>query len=73
MPMDPWYRGFRGIIEKSAKEGGYAVNGMIDEVDEQTLRITELPIRRWTQDYKQFLESVTEGTPSVKDPIIEVN
>ncbi|KAI4333104.1 hypothetical protein L6164_017951 [Bauhinia variegata] len=71
MPMDPWYRGFKGSIEKSAKEGGYIVNGMIEEVNEEVFKITELPIRRWTQDYKQFLESITEGSPNVKDPLIE--
>ncbi|GAU18535.1 hypothetical protein TSUD_325240 [Trifolium subterraneum] len=71
VPMDPWYRGFRGTIEKSAKEGGYIVNGSVVEIDEQTFRITELPIRKWTQDYKQFLESITDGTPNVKDPLIE--
>ncbi|WJX39561.1 DNA topoisomerase 2 [Trifolium repens] len=71
VPMDPWYRGFRGTIEKSAKEGGYIVNGLVVEIDEQTFRITELPIRKWTQDYKQFLESITDGTHNVKDPLIE--
>ncbi|MED6157403.1 DNA topoisomerase 2 [Stylosanthes scabra] len=71
LPMDPWYRGFHGVIEKSAKEGGYIVNGMIEEINEQVFRITELPIRRWTQDYKQFLESITDGSPNVKDPLIE--
>ncbi|KAI4323425.1 hypothetical protein L6164_023032 [Bauhinia variegata] len=71
MPMHPWYRGFKGPIEKSAKEGGYMVNGMIEEVNEEVFKITELPIRRWTQDYKQFLESITEGSPNIKDPLIE--
>ncbi|XP_061355675.1 DNA topoisomerase 2-like [Gastrolobium bilobum] len=71
MPMDPWYRGYKGTIEKSAKEGGYIVNGTIVDMDEQTFRITELPIRKWTQDYKQFLESLTDGTPNAKDPLIE--
>lgn len=71
VPMDPWYRGFRGTIEKSMKQGGYRVNGSIVKIDEQTFRITELPIRKWTEDYKQFLESITEGTPNVNDPFIE--
>jgi DNA topoisomerase-2 len=36
----------------------YTVTGIIEVVDNTTLRITELPIRRWTQDYKDFLESL---------------
>lgn len=72
VPMDPWYKGFRGTIEKSAKEGGYIVNGSVEEIDDITFRITELPIRKWTQDYKTFLELTTEGAPNVKDPLIEV-
>ncbi|XP_020212372.1 DNA topoisomerase 2 [Cajanus cajan] len=71
VPMHPWYKGFKGIIERSPKEGGYVVNGLVEEMDEQTFRITELPIRKWTQDYKQFLESITDGSPNVKDPLIE--
>lgn len=69
-PMHPWYRGFKGTIEKTAsKEAGatYTVTGVMDEVDETTLRIKELPIRRWTQDYREFLESITEQSDSFID------
>ncbi|KAL8496050.1 hypothetical protein ACS0TY_019960 [Phlomoides rotata] len=69
--MHPWYKGFIGSIEKTAmKEGNYTINGIIEEVDETTLRITELPIRKWTQDYKEFLESVSEENDKSKDPFI---
>uniref|UniRef100_A0A0D9VJV0 DNA topoisomerase 2 n=1 Tax=Leersia perrieri TaxID=77586 RepID=A0A0D9VJV0_9ORYZ len=60
-PMDPWYRGFKGSIQKtSTKTGGvsYTITGIIEVVDDTTLKITELPIRRWSQDYKEFLESI---------------
>ncbi|RLN08265.1 DNA topoisomerase 2 isoform X2 [Panicum miliaceum] len=63
VPMHPWYRGFKGSIMKShnAKVAGatYTVTGIIEAVDSTTLRITELPIRRWTQDFKDFIDSVT--------------
>ncbi|KAL3815095.1 hypothetical protein ACJIZ3_016363 [Penstemon smallii] len=72
--MHPWYKGFSGTIERTAtKEVGfsYTVTGVIEEVDETTLRITELPVRRWTQDYKEFLESVSAENDKSKDPFIE--
>ena len=28
------------------------------QANETTLEVTELPIRRWTQDYKEFLETL---------------
>ncbi len=28
------------------------------QVDDTTLEITELPVRKWTQDYKEFLEGL---------------
>lgn len=74
-PMDPWYKGFRGTIEKTAtKESGvsYTIAGLVEEINETTLRITELPIRRWTQDYKEFLESIMTGNDKIKEPFIKV-
>ncbi|CAM8927292.1 unnamed protein product [Rhodiola kirilowii] len=68
-PMHPWYRGFRGSIEQTAtKEGGvtYTVTGTIEQVNETTLRITELPVRKWTQDYKEFLLSMLIGNDKDK-------
>ncbi|GMI87135.1 topoisomerase II [Hibiscus trionum] len=66
-PMHPWYRGFKGTIEQTAsKESGvtYTITGSIEEVNETTLKIKELPIRRWTQDYKEFLESIITSNDS---------
>ncbi|XP_030493385.2 DNA topoisomerase 2 isoform X1 [Cannabis sativa] len=71
VPMAPWYRGFKGTIEKSSKDGSYNNSGVLEEINETTIRISELPVRRWTQDYKEFLESVTRGNDKAKDPFIE--
>ncbi|XP_019055912.1 PREDICTED: DNA topoisomerase 2-like isoform X1 [Nelumbo nucifera] len=72
--MGPWYKGFRGLIEKTAtKEAGssYTVSGIIEEINETTLRIIELPIRRWTQDYEEFLVSIMTGSDKIKEPFIK--
>ncbi|GAA5863655.1 hypothetical protein JCM3774_001204 [Rhodotorula dairenensis] len=60
-PMHPWYRGFRGTIEKADKDG-YKCSGLIERLDDSTVEITELPIRTWTQNYKEMLESWVAGT-----------
>ncbi|KAK1390178.1 hypothetical protein POM88_018356 [Heracleum sosnowskyi] len=73
-PIDPWYKGFKGTIEKTAtKEAGatYTVSGLIEEIDDNTLEITELPIRRWTHDYNEFLESIMTGNYKIKEPFIQ--
>ncbi|XBH67531.1 hypothetical protein VPH35_095897 [Triticum aestivum] len=61
IPMDPWYKGFEGSLKKtSSKEAGvtYTITGVIEEVDDTMLKITELPIPCWTTDYQEFLESM---------------
>ena len=53
----PWYDGFKGEIVPKGQDK-YAVRGKIEKIDDNTLEISELPIRTWTQPYKEFLESL---------------
>ncbi len=66
----PWYRGFNGIIEKNddCKYTTYAVWEFIDK--ERTLRITELPINVWTDDYKIFCEGMLSNKETPLQDII---
>ena len=50
------------IPESGKREGSYIVKGKIERIDDTTLLITELPIGKWTQDYKSFLEGMMTGT-----------
>jgi len=55
-PMTPWYRGFRGSITPTqGTPGKFDVLGKATRRGRMRLEITELPVRRWTQDYKEWL------------------
>lgn len=58
--MHPWYKNFEGqIVEELVKgEVRYNIIGKHEIEDETTLVISELPLRSWTTDYKDFLESL---------------
>lgn len=54
--MHPWYKGYTGTIEE--KEGKHIVTGIYNVLDDDELEITELPIGKWTRDYKTWLEEL---------------
>ncbi|KAG0580579.1 hypothetical protein KC19_4G184100 [Ceratodon purpureus] len=73
-PMHPWYKHFKGTIECSAtKDSGltYTLTGTIDQIDETTIKISELPVRKWTQDYKEFLDVMMTPSDKNKEPFIK--
>merc|ERR1719498_2147998 len=51
--------GFRGTINHVSK-GCYQSKGKFWEND-KGIEITELPIKKWTQDYKEFLQGMLPG------------
>jgi DNA topoisomerase II len=53
-PMLPWVKGFRGEIEQLGEQS-FVTRGKIDQVNTTTLRISELPVGRWVEDYKKVL------------------
>ncbi|EIN13330.1 type II DNA topoisomerase [Punctularia strigosozonata HHB-11173 SS5] len=68
VPMMPWWRGFRGTVKK-VSENRFDVTGVIRKKDETTIEITELPIHKWTQNYKAELEAMIgeKGDGLIKD------
>ena len=58
----------QGTIEPEGNNK-YKVLGNIRKIDSTTVEITELPIRSWTQNYKEQLEAWVTGTdksPGIK-------
>ena len=70
----PYYEGFTGSIS-ATNPGKYLIKGKYEKVGTDKIRINELPVGTWTDDFKEYLESLTETTdkagkkvtPVVKD------
>ncbi|CAK4647363.1 unnamed protein product [Aphanomyces euteiches] len=60
-PMSPFYRGFKGTIVQKGSSDNFLVQGVYEVVDDSTIVISELPVKSWTQTYKQFLETLLEA------------
>ncbi|KAL2079872.1 hypothetical protein ACEWY4_023665 [Coilia grayii] len=62
LPMLPSYKNFKGIIHELG-QNQYLVSGEVSVLDKNTIEITELPVRTWTQAYKEsVLEPMLQGT-----------
>lgn len=58
--MAPWYRGFKGTITPNGK-GGFTVHGVYTIKDNKIV-ITEIPINKSIDAYKEFIEGLVENT-----------
>ena len=56
----PYYEGFKGTIQKISEEGRYLFKGKYEKMGSDKIRVTELPVGYWTDDFKEYLESLTE-------------
>ncbi|XP_032890927.1 DNA topoisomerase 2-alpha isoform X1 [Amblyraja radiata] len=62
VPMLPNYKNFKGTIFELGTNQ-YIINGEISVLNATTVEISELPIKTWTQAYKeQVLEPMMNGT-----------
>lgn len=69
LPMHPWFRGFEGTMQENGQDR-FKFNGIAKKTGSTEVEITELPIRVWTQDFKEKLEEIikAEKIPSfIKD------
>lgn len=54
----PWYRGFTGDISRNEETGQVTFTGKYEIVDKKTMKITELPIGRYTKEYREHLNKL---------------
>jgi DNA topoisomerase-2 len=64
--IKPYYKGFKGIIDKNSEDKYYS-KGLYERISSNKIEIKELPIGIWTQDYKEFLEKELEKNSNFKD------
>ncbi|KAF2075476.1 hypothetical protein CYY_003212 [Polysphondylium violaceum] len=55
----PWYRGFKGSVVKQSNNS-YKTSGVI-RLDEKNIVIEELPIGKWSTDYKEVLNELMDN------------
>jgi DNA topoisomerase-2 len=55
----PYYEGFQGTIEK-VLDNKFLIKGTYIKLDNDKIRVTELPVGLWTDDFKELLEKLAE-------------
>lgn len=61
--MVPWYRNWTGAVEKLSDDK-YKFTGTVKQIDDVTCEVTELPVKMWTQEFKEKLEEIIKGEKS---------
>ncbi|GMH34212.1 hypothetical protein BSKO_02046 [Bryopsis sp. KO-2023] len=72
--MTPWYKHFKGtlrMVEGSEQEVTVAGIINVDENNENLAEITELPIKKWTAPYAEFLEQLITPPTEKDEPILD--
>ena len=67
--LEPYYEGFKGKISE-LNDHKYLIKGCYEVINDKQVRITELPIGLWTDDYKEYIEELItakESSSSSKD------
>jgi len=59
----PYYEGFKGKITKLASDK-FLIKGYYEKVGTDKIRVIELPVGYWTEDFKELLEELIEPSSS---------
>ena len=55
----PYYEGFKGTISKIT-DAKFLIKGVYEKVGPDKIRVVELPVGHWTEDFKELLEGLIE-------------
>jgi DNA topoisomerase-2 len=55
----PYYEGFKGNITKIT-DGKFLIKGLYEKISTDKIKVTELPVGFWTEDFKELLETLLE-------------
>ena len=61
----PYYKNFKGSIIKLT-ESKWLFKGCYERTGKKEIRVTELPIGIWTDDYKKYIEELIDGNKTTK-------
>jgi len=62
IPLVPYYAGFKGTI-RALTESKYLIKGVYQILSDKQVRVTELPVGTWTDDYKKYIEELIDVKP----------
>jgi len=67
----PYYEGFKGTVTKIT-DTKFMFKGLYQVVGPDKVRVTELPVGYWTQDFKEHLESLQETSDKDGKKIVPI-
>jgi DNA topoisomerase-2 len=56
----PYYEGFTGTIERIAESNRFIIKGKYEKLGPDKIRVYELPVGFWTENFKELLEELIE-------------
>jgi len=60
--FNPYYEGFKGTVTKINDEK-FLIKGLYEKISNDKIKVTELPVGFWTEDFKELLEELIEPSP----------
>jgi DNA topoisomerase-2 len=58
----PYYEGFKGLITKIGDDK-FLIKGLYEKISVDKIKVTELPVGYWTEDFKELIEELIEPQP----------